>query len=197
MAKYYASFARGGFGFIITEGTYTDELYSQCYLNQSGLANEKQANAWKQVVDAIREAVGPDFIVGMRISQGKANDYIHKWSGSEEDAKVIFSELGKEGLLHYIHIAEYQAWMPAFSQGESLVQLAKKYAKTLIMANGQLEDPKVATTMIGPKQADFITLGKGTLAKSDWVNKVRQGKPLLELDQEKLYDPMQQLKILS
>ncbi|MGG4132175.1 NADH:flavin oxidoreductase [Paenibacillus illinoisensis] len=314
MAKYYGSFARGGFGFIITEGTYTDELYSQCYLNQPGLANEEQANSWKQVVDivhkegalifaqlehagalsqgnvftdktlapsailpqgepmfiyggaasystpieatkadieevisgfvhsalrakavgfdgveihgangylldefltdytnhrrdeyggstenrvrllvevarAIREAVGPHFVLGIRISQGKANDYIHKWAGSEEEAKVIFSALGKEGLLNYIHITEYQAWMPAFSHGESLVNLAKKYAKTVIMANGQLEEPKRASAIIGKDQADLVTLGKGALANRDWVNKVKRGDPLLELDEEKVLRP--------
>lgn len=48
MAEYYASFARGGFGFVITEGTYTDQLYSQCYFNQPGLINEEQAIAWKK-----------------------------------------------------------------------------------------------------------------------------------------------------
>lgn len=28
MARYYASFARGGFSFLVTEGTYTDEAHS-------------------------------------------------------------------------------------------------------------------------------------------------------------------------
>lgn len=37
-ARYYAGFARGGFGLIITEGTYTDTEHSQGYLYQPGLA---------------------------------------------------------------------------------------------------------------------------------------------------------------
>ncbi len=39
MAEYYASFARGGFGLVITEGVYPDEAHAQGYINQPGLAN--------------------------------------------------------------------------------------------------------------------------------------------------------------
>lgn len=55
MAQYYANFARGGFGFIMTEGTYTDELYSQGYLNQPGIATEEQTESWKKVIKAVHE----------------------------------------------------------------------------------------------------------------------------------------------
>ena len=39
MASYYRDFARGGFGMVITEGTYTDEDASQGYDRQPGMAN--------------------------------------------------------------------------------------------------------------------------------------------------------------
>ncbi|AQQ55066.1 oxidoreductase [Planococcus lenghuensis] len=55
MAQYYANFARGGFGLILTEGTYTDELYSQGYWNQPGIATKEQAEAWKPVVEAVHQ----------------------------------------------------------------------------------------------------------------------------------------------
>ena len=41
MADYYRDFARGGFGLVITEGTYTDLAHSQGYLNQPGLTAER------------------------------------------------------------------------------------------------------------------------------------------------------------
>lgn len=55
MLKYYSKFARGGFGFLITEGIYIDEKQSQGYLNQSGIANQKHLLAWKQVVNAVHQ----------------------------------------------------------------------------------------------------------------------------------------------
>src|ERR1700742_1952771 len=54
MVRYYERFARGGFGTVITEGIYTDQDFSQGYLNQPGIANDAQATAWKSVVSAIK-----------------------------------------------------------------------------------------------------------------------------------------------
>ncbi|SHH42721.1 oxidoreductase [Halobaculum gomorrense] len=53
MARYYASFARGGFSFLVTEGTHPDATHSQGYDNQPGLATDEQAAAWERVVDAV------------------------------------------------------------------------------------------------------------------------------------------------
>jgi 2,4-dienoyl-CoA reductase-like NADH-dependent reductase (Old Yellow Enzyme family) len=58
MADYYADYAKGGFGLIITEGTYPDSAYSQCYVNQPGLATDAQAAGWRPVVDAVHRAGG-------------------------------------------------------------------------------------------------------------------------------------------
>ncbi|MER5814209.1 NADH:flavin oxidoreductase [Streptomyces californicus] len=56
MAAYYAGFAEGGFGLLITEGTYTDRAFAQGYLDQPGIADEAQAAAWRPVVDRAHAA---------------------------------------------------------------------------------------------------------------------------------------------
>lgn len=320
MASYYASFARGGFGLVIVEGTYIDQLYSQCYDNQGGLATEEQAKSWKKVVDAVhqagakiiiqlqhagalsqgnrfveqnisssaiqpkgeqipfyggsgafplpkeatkddindiingfvqaallakstgfdgvelhgangylldqfltdytnqrtdeyggstenrvrllvevceavREAVGSAFTVGIRISQSKLNDYTHKWAGQEKDAEIIFGKLGKAGL-NYIHVTEYQALQPAFANGseETLADYAKKYSNITVIANGNLDNPSEAIKMIAEGKADIITLGKGALANHDWVNKVKNGEPLATFDPAAILRPNAKLK---
>ncbi|MFP5341003.1 MAG: NADH:flavin oxidoreductase, partial [Gammaproteobacteria bacterium] len=50
MRDYYASFAKGGFGMLVSEGIYTDTAYSQGYFNQPGLATEVHRDSWKPVV---------------------------------------------------------------------------------------------------------------------------------------------------
>ena len=73
MRSYYARFAQGGFGLLITEGIYTDHAYAQGYLNQPGLADIDQAKAWRQVVQAVHDANGAVFAQLMHagaISQG-------------------------------------------------------------------------------------------------------------------------------
>jgi 2,4-dienoyl-CoA reductase-like NADH-dependent reductase (Old Yellow Enzyme family) len=54
MTRYYERFARGGFGAVSTEGIYTDRAFSQGYVNQPGMTDEAQANAWKPVVRGIK-----------------------------------------------------------------------------------------------------------------------------------------------
>lgn len=58
MARYYADFAAGGFGLVITEGIYTDCAYSQGYLFQPGLADDAQRDAWRPVVEGVHAAGG-------------------------------------------------------------------------------------------------------------------------------------------
>jgi len=45
MADYYAEYARGGWGLIMTEGTYIDYKYSQGYTYQPGIADEAQRDS--------------------------------------------------------------------------------------------------------------------------------------------------------
>jgi 2,4-dienoyl-CoA reductase-like NADH-dependent reductase (Old Yellow Enzyme family) len=73
MAQYYANFVSGGFSLIITEGTYTDETYSQGYLNQPGIATTEQAESWKKVVKAVHDQGGKIIVQLMHagaLSQG-------------------------------------------------------------------------------------------------------------------------------
>ncbi|MEV5258244.1 NADH:flavin oxidoreductase [Streptomyces anulatus] len=56
MAAYYTAYAEGGFGLLITEGTYTDRAFSQGYLHQPGITDEAQAAAWRPVVEGAHAA---------------------------------------------------------------------------------------------------------------------------------------------
>ena len=54
MKTYYGDFARGGFGIVITEGTYTDEDASQGYDRQPGIAND----TWFALLDQRKTQLG-------------------------------------------------------------------------------------------------------------------------------------------
>lgn len=56
MADYYAQFATGGFGLVITEGIYTDSLFSQGYLNQPGLVTPEHTTGWHAVTEGVHQA---------------------------------------------------------------------------------------------------------------------------------------------
>jgi 2,4-dienoyl-CoA reductase-like NADH-dependent reductase (Old Yellow Enzyme family) len=310
MARYYARFAKGGFGLIITEGIYPDLLYSQSYKNQPGIANEEQAESWRPVIQAvqreggriiaqlmhagalvqhdgftpvapsavkpvgtmledhggsgeftvpkamtiseireaidnfaqaalraklvgfdgvevhaangylldqfitnytnlrtddyggsterririvvevlgaIRDVVGPEYTVGVRISQGKVNDIHHKWANGIEDAKIIFQKLSN-AYPTYIHTTEYKAFAPAFADGDpTLAELAAKYGGLPVIANGKLGEPEKAEQLLTANNADLVAIGTCALVNSDWVNKLKEGTALNHFDHRFLH----------
>jgi len=306
MADYYAAFAEGGFGLVITEGIYTDKQYAQGYLCQPGLSDDGQREAWRPVVErvhghgarmlaqlmhagalsqgnphqtqtrgpsavrpkgtqmafyrgsgsyprpvamsvaeiadavqgfadaavrardagfdgieihgangylldqflseginlrddryggdlegrlrltaevaeAVRAAVGPDVTVGVRISQGKVNDFVHKWRGGEAEAAALFEALGSLPI-DYLHTTELEAWRPAFAVGPSLAALAKRHAGKPVLANGSLHDPAQALGLLERGEADLVSLGRGALTHPDWPRRVAEGAPIEAFD---------------
>lgn len=146
-----------------------------------------------EISRAIRVAVGPDMAVGIRISQSKVSDNDHRWSGGTEEAKVIFSALGATGI-DFIHTTEYRASAPAFEDGgPSLAELAKQYSGVTVIANGNLDEPEIAASLLAGGPADVVALGKAALANRNWPHRVRNGLPFDELDAS-LFAPVADVK---
>lgn len=145
-----------------------------------------------EIIQRVREAVGAQFTVGVRISQGKVNDFQHKWAGSEDDAKAVFTRLEASGA-DYIHTTEFSADAPAFEQGKPLSELAKAFTDLPVIANGNLGDPKVAEQLLAQRQCDFVAIGKDALASPDWPNRVQAGQMRRAFDFE-MFSPLADLE---
>lgn len=145
------------------------------------------------VIHAVREKVGDETVVGIRISQGKVNDFFHKWQEGAVGAATVFSLLAASGV-DYIHLTEYEAWQPAFaSDARSFVEIARQAAPEMtIIANGGLGEQARAEQVM-TQGADLIALGKAALANPDWPQRVQQGSPLAAFDGE-LLSPVADVK---
>lgn len=130
----------------------------------------RRVNLLAEVVKAVKAAVKDDVPVGIRISQGKVNDFTSKWRGGEADAEVIFRSIASAGA-DFIHVTEFEAWKAAFEDGQTtLVELARRYAAGVpIIANGSLHDLDRAQRVLGAG-ADVVALGRGALANPDFPN---------------------------
>ncbi|WP_318619407.1 NADH:flavin oxidoreductase [Priestia megaterium] len=181
----------GANGYLLDEFL-TD--YTNQRTDEYGGSVENRVRLLEEIVQAIRAAVGKEFIVGIRISQAKVNDPTHKWAGKEKEAEIIFTKLGQTEL-DYIHVTEYKAWEPAFDSSDAtFAALAKKYSKLPIIANGHLEDTEKAIKLLESGDADIVTLGKGALANHDWVQKVQNGEHLREFNAEEILSPSAVIK---
>lgn len=135
-----------------------------------------------EVIAAVRDAVGSDFLVGVRISQAKVNDFEHRWSGGEAAAKIVFESIGKAGA-DYIHTTEFEAWQPAFAAGgPSLAALAKAHSGLPVIANGSLHGKGRGAEMIACGDADVVSLGRGALTHDDFPQRLLQRQPIGEFD---------------
>ncbi|MEV0799461.1 NADH:flavin oxidoreductase [Kribbella sp. NPDC050281] len=100
MTDYYAAFAEGGFGLVITEGTYTDPAYSQGYLNQPGLTTSAQVAGWREVTRRVHAAGRPILAQLMHagaISQGNPHRAERVGPSAVRPIGEMLSEYGGQG----------------------------------------------------------------------------------------------------
>jgi 2,4-dienoyl-CoA reductase-like NADH-dependent reductase (Old Yellow Enzyme family) len=156
------------------------------YANQRtdrwGGTTENRVRLIVETFKGVRAKVGARVPVGVRVSQGKVNDYLHKWAGAERDAEIIFGSLADAGA-DFIHVTEFEAWKPAFAgAGRSLMRLAKRYApKAAIFANGGLHNIEQAAAALDDG-ADIVTIARGALANPDLPKRLSNGDALNEFD---------------
>jgi 2,4-dienoyl-CoA reductase-like NADH-dependent reductase (Old Yellow Enzyme family) len=156
--------------------------YANSRTDRWGGAAENRVRLTLETFKAVRAKVGAGVPVGVRISQGKVNDYHHKWADAERDAEIIFGSLADAGA-DFIHVTEFEAWQPAFADGgPSLMHLAKRHApRATIFANGSLHNVEQAVAALDDG-ADIVTIGRGALANPDFPRRLSERLVLRDFD---------------
>lgn len=156
--------------------------YANTRTDRYGGSTANRIRLTVEVINEVRSRVGKDVPVGVRISQGKVNDFHHKWKNGEADAEIVFGTLADAGV-DYIHVTEFEAWQSAFGAGTpTLANLAKRHApKALVLANGSLHDLERAVEVLNDG-ADIVTLGRGALANPDLPVRLAEAEPLRAFD---------------
>lgn len=127
------------------------------------------------VLQTVREAVPADRILGLRLSQSRANDAAAQWQNGAAEAEGIFVAVGRVPGL-YLHISSHTGCAPVFDSGLSLAGLARRHSGHPVIANGRLETGDLAETLLTGGEADLISLGKAAIADPDWPAKTRRGE---------------------
>ncbi|WP_341356404.1 NADH:flavin oxidoreductase [Rossellomorea sp. y25] len=168
------------------------------YLNhredEYGGSLEYRLRLLTEVIHEVRSAVGDNFVVGIRISQGKVADQSYKWPEGQAAAETIFTSLGKTEL-DYIHTTDGDGSEPSFGEDSmTLAEAATSFSQLPVIANGQLRDPSKAEVLLQKEQAEFISLGTSALANPDLPNKVEKGLDFEEFEFEKILLPQAYVK---
>lgn len=162
--------------------------------DEYGGSVENRLRLLLELIREVRKAVGENMIVGIRISQLKATNPHFRWSGGEEDARVIFTALGQSNV-DYIHLSDDDATTPGFGEGTmTMTEAAQRFSSVPIISCGSLADPEKASTLIENNVADFIAIGRQALANPDTPLRVQQGLPLSEFNKEGIMLPKAYVK---
>ena len=134
------------------------------------------------VYTAVREAVGPDFLVGY---QYLAKEFVADgWDFPE--AGQFAQQLQKQGVDYFVpQGGTIESWNdPDVRQTLQIetyqVTMIKQFTKgirgTPVFANGRIYDPALGETVITRGVADAIVVSRGMFADPDWVKKSQEGQ---------------------
>lgn len=165
---------------------------------------EKRSQLAANIVKAIRSNVSNNFIVGLRFSQWKQQDYEAKLAASSEELLKVIKQPVDAGL-DYLHSSMRRFWESEFEgSDENLAFWTKKLTglPTISVGSVGLDSDFIdmsapasprnidkAISDISNKKYDMVAVGRALLADYEWVIKMREGriKDIIPYTKEALY----------
>lgn len=148
--------------------------------DEYGGSFENRLRMPRETIEAVRQAVGRDFIVGFRIS---VDEFLGA-QGLEPEEACRFVQ-GLEELLDYVHCSAgtYETkgqgiCQPVYQPAGKLLPLAarmKQAVRIPVIAVGSL-DFKRAEEALETGQADLVAIGRQQICDPEFGNKVAQGR---------------------
>jgi 2,4-dienoyl-CoA reductase-like NADH-dependent reductase (Old Yellow Enzyme family) len=131
-----------------------------------------------EIVEEIRARCGPDYPLGVRLSADE-----HTPGGMMlDDTLEIVDALQESAPVDYLSITTGQrggyvkdsSWDEGFALG--LSEAVKEIVDVPVIVAGRIRLPGLAERALEAGQADFVAVGRGMLADSEWVAKARDGQ---------------------
>lgn len=137
----------------------------------------------RMVLEEVRKAVGPDFLIEVRISGDeytpggiRIDDAVEYVKMIEDLADLVHFSAGNRlypetrAIMHPSHFLEE-------GHNVHLAAAAKKAGvKIPVGAIGSIQDPAYAEKVLAEGLADYVLMARAWIADNDWANKARAGK---------------------
>lgn len=149
-----------------------------------------------EIIRAVREAVGPDFVIGMRISQWKEVDYEARIAENAEELSALLKILREAGL-DLFHASARRFWTAEWpSSPLGFAGWVKKLGELPVIAVGSVGlNVDVMDNFFGAEakstgeaglrelalrfeneEFDLVAVGRGLIGDPKWVKKVQEGR---------------------
>jgi 2,4-dienoyl-CoA reductase (NADPH2) len=148
--------------------------------------NDQYGGSWEnrcrfgiEVVKRVREMVGSDFTVLVRLS---GNDFM-PGSNTNREVALFAAELEKAGAdgfnvtggWHETRVPQITGDLPRGGFAY-LAQGVKAAVSVPVIASNRINDPEVAERILRSGQADLVNMGRPLIADPEFVNKTRSGR---------------------
>ena len=148
--------------------------------DEYGGSFENRVRFFRNTVVKSRGRVGPDFVIGVRLT---GEEHMPGGLSIEESSRI--AKIGEECGLDYIHLTagcwEAAKWYLPEEDGTMLPQseVMKRTVKIPVITPA-IHDPAMAQKAIEDEKTDMVSLCRPLIADPEWVNKVanRQGRKI-------------------
>jgi len=186
-AKSAYNVKEGGFDGVELHGAHgylINQFFSPLFNKRTdkyGGSLEKRMTFAIEVLDAVRKSVGPDFVVGIRISA----DELIPGGNTINDYKVIAKKLEETGHVDYFNVSSGTYYTPYIFTPPMLLPhgfrayLAaeiKRVVDVPVFTVGRIKDPLLAEKILADGQADMVGMTRAQIADPELANKAKEGR---------------------
>ncbi len=152
---------------------------TDCY----GGSLENRLRIFKEILEAVRKAVGRGFLVGIRISGDEMTPHI-PGTLNKEDGLAIAKGLAEMGY-EYINVSNGNAFNAnancdpySYQPGwkKHVAADIRKVVSVPVIATNTIKEPAWAEQLLQEGVCDFVALARSLFADPDFVNKAKAGK---------------------
>jgi 2,4-dienoyl-CoA reductase-like NADH-dependent reductase (Old Yellow Enzyme family) len=156
---------------------------------------ENRGRFVREIIEACRAAVGPDFMISLRWSQWKQQDYDARLVHSPEELERFLLPLSEAGV-DVFHCSQRRFWEPEFEGSDlNLAGWTRKITGKPTITVGSvgldadfIPAPGEATfkeaepasldeliSRLEAREFDLVAVGRAMIANPDWANSVQRG----------------------
>ncbi len=144
--------------------------------DQYGGSPENNVRAAILACQKVRDAIGPDKIITLRLSQDGVDDFTGAWEGGVDYAKAIGEAL-RDAPIDALHWSSFD-WSNNKDPNSDtpMPQVLKEASGLPMIANGGIAEGEHAEHVVASGAADLCAVGRPLFAHPDWPYIVRAGE---------------------
>jgi 2,4-dienoyl-CoA reductase-like NADH-dependent reductase (Old Yellow Enzyme family) len=162
----------GAHGYLISEFL---SLYSNQRTDAYGGPIENRYRFAHEIIQAVSEVIPEERLLTFRISNWGGVDREVSLFGTKAEYQTLIRLLGKEPL-DAISVSTYDYRRNAFGTEQNMAQITREATNLPLMICGKIYDRASAEDAL--TDADIVLSAKSILLNPNWVEDVREGKPL-------------------